>query len=89
MTSYGLRPSQRDKMEALEILEKKHGRVKEINAVEWRQWQNGLLEYVYNPTMRRVIWVVGEKEKEGMKFVQCLLQNQLEIYHTTGDDVLK
>ena len=51
-------------MEALELFENR-GQVKEIEAVEWRPWQMDILEYVKNPTKRRIIWVVGEKGNEG------------------------
>ena len=65
----------RDKMAALEIFEK-HGQVKEIKNVEGRQWQKELLEYVNNPTQRRIIWVVGEKGNEGKTFFQDQLEEQ-------------
>ena len=54
----------KEKMEALELFEN-HGQVKEIKDVEWRPWQKDILEYVNNPTKRRVIWMVGEKGNEG------------------------
>ena len=44
--------------EALELFEK-HGQVKDVKPVEWRPWQKGVLEYINNPTPRRIIWVVG------------------------------
>ena len=50
----------KDKIEALELFENR-GHVK---TVEWRPWQKKILEYVNNPTHRRVIWVVGEKGNE-------------------------
>jgi hypothetical protein len=56
-------------MEALELFENR-GQVKEIEAVEWRPWQIDMLEYVKNPTKRRIIWVVGEKGNEGKTFFQ-------------------
>ena len=55
-------------MEALELFEN-CGQVKEIKAIEWRPWQNKILEYVNNPTQRKVIWVVGKKEmREKLSF---------------------
>ena len=65
----------KDKIEALEIFEK-HGQVKEIKAVEWRQWQKELLQYVNNPTQRTIIWVVGEKGNEGKSFFQDKIEEQ-------------
>ena len=59
----------KEKMEALELFENR-GQVKEIKAVEWRPWQKEILEYVNNPTQRRVIWVVGKKGNEGKTFFQ-------------------
>ena len=59
----------KEKMEALELFEN-CGQVKEIKAVEWRPWQRDILEYVNNPTKRRIIWVVGEKGNEGKTFFQ-------------------
>ena len=57
----------KEKMEALELFEN-WGQVKEIEAVEWRPWQIDMLEYVKNPTKRRIIWLVGEKGNEGKSF---------------------
>ena len=65
----------KDKMEALELLEN-CGHVKEIKAVEWRPWQKKILEYLNNPTHRRVIWVVGEKENEGKTFFQDKIEEE-------------
>ena len=59
----------KEEMEALELFENR-GHVKEIKAVGWRPWQNEILQYVNNPTQRRVIWVVGEKGNEGKTFFQ-------------------
>ena len=59
----------KEQMEALELFENP-GQVKEIRVVEWRPWQNGLLEYVNNPTPRRIIWLVGKKGNEGKSFFQ-------------------
>ena len=53
--------------EALELFEK-HEQVKDVKPVEWRPWQKGLLEYLDNPTDRRIIWVVGGKGNEGKTF---------------------
>ena len=60
---------EKGEMEALELFENR-GQVKEIEAVEWRPWQIDMLEYVKNPTKRRIIWVVGEKGNEGKTFFQ-------------------
>ena len=65
----------REDLEALELFENR-GRVKEIKAVEWRPWQMEMLEYVNNPTKRRVIWVVGEKGNEGKTFFQDKIEEQ-------------
>ena len=62
-------------MEALELFENR-GQVKEIEAVEWRPWQIDMLEYVKNPTKRRIIWVVGEKGNEGKTFFQDKIEEQ-------------
>ena len=43
----------KEEMESLELLTN-CGQVEEIKAVEWRPWQKGMLEYVNNPTQRRV-----------------------------------
>ena len=60
---------------ALELFENR-GQVKEIKAVEWRPWQRDMLEYVNNPTQRRVIWVVGKKGNEGKTFFQDQIEEQ-------------
>ena len=62
-------------MESLELFENQ-GQVKEIEAVEWRPWQMDILEYVNNPTKRRIIWVVGEKGNEGKTFFQDKIEEQ-------------
>ena len=54
----------KEEMEALESFENR-GQVKEIKAVEWRPWQKEMMEYINNPTQRRVIWVVWVKRNEG------------------------
>ena len=53
-----------DHREALELFEK-HGQDK---PVEWRPWQKELLEFINNPTDRRIIWVVGGEGNEGKTF---------------------
>ena len=40
-----------------------------------------MLEYVNNPTQRRVIWVVGEKGNEGKTFIQDKIEEQYELHH--------
>ena len=62
-------------MEALEFFEK-HGQEKEIEAVEWRPWQMDILEYVNNPTKRRIIWIVGKNGNEGKTFFQDKIEEQ-------------
>ena len=58
----------RGEMEALELFEN-CGQLKEIKAVEWRPWQKEIMEYVNNPTQRRVILWLGKKEmKEKLSF---------------------
>ena len=57
----------KEKMEALELFEN-HVQVKEIKA-------GCQMEYVNNPTKRRVIWTVGEKGNEGKTF----FQEQVEV----------
>ena len=64
----------KDKKEALELFENR-GQVKEIKAVEWRPWQRDMLEYVNNPTRRRIIWIVGKKGNEGKTFFQDQISN--------------
>ena len=66
-------------MEALELFEN-CGQVKEIEAVEWRPWQINMLEYVKNPTKRRIIWVVGEKEDEGKTFFQDQIEEEYGMH---------
>ena len=61
--------------EALEVFEK-HGQVKDVKPVEWRPWQKGVLEYINNPTPRRIIWVVGGKGDEGKSFFQGQIRDQ-------------
>jgi hypothetical protein len=53
--------------EALELFEK-HGQTKDVKPVEWRPWQKELLEFINNPTDRRIIWVVGGEGNEGKTF---------------------
>ena len=65
--------------EALELFEK-HGQVKDVQPVEWRHWQKGLLEYINNPTPRRVIWVVGRKGNEGKSFFQDRIEEQYGMH---------
>ena len=48
----------------------------QFKAVEWRPWQKKMLEYVNNPTQRRIIWVVGEKGNEGKTFFQQQIEEQ-------------
>ena len=66
-------------MEALELFENRR-QVKEIKAVEWRPWQIDMLEYVNNPTQRRVICVVGEKGNEGKTFYQDQIEERYEMH---------
>ena len=69
----------KEDMTALELFEK-HGDVKEIKDVEWRPWKKKILEYVNNPTHRRVIWVVGEKGNEGKTFFQDKIEEQYGMH---------
>ena len=65
----------KEDMAAFKLFEK-HGDVKEIKDVEWRPWQKKILEYVNNPTKKRVIWVVGEKGNEGKTFFQDQIEEK-------------
>ena len=85
----------KDKKEALELFEK-HGQVKEINAFEWRHWQKKMLQYVNNPTQRKVIWLVGEKGNEGKTFFQHKIEEQYGMHRVcalplsdSSTDILK
>ena len=65
----------KDNKEALELFENR-GQEKEIEAVEWRPWQMDILEYVNNPTKRRIIWIVGKNGNEGKTFFQDKIEEQ-------------
>ena len=65
----------KDNKEALELFENR-GQEKEIEAVEWRPWQMDILEYVNNPTKRRIIWIVGKNGNEGKTFFQDKIEDQ-------------
>ena len=43
-------------------------------------WQKQILEYVNNPTQRRVIWVVGEKGNEGKTFFQDQIEERYGMH---------
>ena len=66
-------------MKALELFEN-WGQVKEIKAVEWRPWQRDMLEYVNNPTKRRIIWIVGKNGNEGKTFFQDQIEEQYGLH---------
>ena len=65
----------KEKMEALELFENR-GQVKDVKPVEWRVWQNELLEHVNDPTDRKIIWVVGGEGDEGKSFFQKHIEEQ-------------
>merc|ERR1711895_3382 len=65
----------KDNKEALELFENR-GQEKGIEAVEWRPWQMDILEYVNNPTKRRIIWIVGKNGNEGKNFFQDKIEEQ-------------
>ena len=46
----------------------------EVKFVEWRPWQKDMIEYLHNPTQRKVIWVVGARGNEGKTFFQDHIQ---------------
>ena len=54
----------------------KHGHDKDVKPVEWRPWQYELLEFINNPTERRIIWVAGGKGSEGKNFFQNQIRGQ-------------
>ena len=62
----------KERMEALKLFEE----YADVKYVEWRPWQKKMLEYLHNPTQRRVIWVVGEKGNEGKTFFQDQIQDR-------------
>ena len=45
----------KEKMDALKLFEE----YIDVKYVEWRPWQKKMLEYLHNPTQKKVIWVVG------------------------------
>ena len=71
--------------EALELFEK-HGQVKDVKPVEWRPWQKGVLEYINNPTQRRIIWVVGGRGDEGKSFFQDRIEEQYGMHRVCAMD---
>ena len=64
-----------DSQESLDLFENR-GQVKAIKAVEWRPWQRDMLEYVNNPTQRRIIRIIGKKGNEGKTFFQDKIEEQ-------------
>ena len=46
----------------------------EVKFVEWRPWQNEMIEYLHDPKQGKVIWVVGERGNEGKSFFQDQIQ---------------
>ena len=65
----------KEQMEALELFQNR-GQVKDVKLVEWRPWQNELLEHVNDPSDRKIIWVVGGEGDEGKSFFQDHIQEQ-------------
>ena len=62
----------KEKMDALKLFEE----YVDVKYVEWRPWQKKMLEYLHNPTQKKVIWVVGEKGNEGKTFFQDQIQDR-------------
>ena len=62
----------KEKMDALKLFEE----YIDVKYVEWRPWQKKMLEYLHNPTQKKVIWVVGEKGNEGKTFFQDQIQDR-------------